>query len=236
MHDIVEFLRQFPPFDDLDEAELEELAKSVEVEFFAAGTTIIRQGEAPLDHARVIRRGAVELLSEGSVLDVLGEGELFGHPSMLSGMPAGLAARAVEDTLCYRLPADAVVALLGRPTGVRYLARSLLTRPRPDTAASGLDVGGQPLARLVHGRPVVCEPAWSIRDVAGQMADNTASAALVRLPEGEFGIVTDRDLRDRVIAGELDADAPVSEAMSAPASTTSTTSRWSGPRATSSAC
>jgi CBS domain-containing protein len=219
MHDIVEFLRQFPPFDDLDEAGLEELAKSVEVEFFAAGTTIIRQGEAPLEHARVIRRGAVELLSEGRVLDVLGEGELFGHPSMLSGMPAGLEARAVEDTLCYRLPADAVVALLGRPTGVRYLARSLLTRPRPDVTASGLDVGGQPLTRLVHGRPVVCEPAWTIRDVAGQMADSTASAALVRLPEGEFGIVTDRDLRDRVIAGELDADAPVSEAMSAPAYT-----------------
>jgi CBS domain-containing protein len=219
MHDIVEFLRQFPPFDDLDEAGLEELAKSVEVEFFAAGTTIIRQGEAPLEHARVIRRGAVELLSEGRVLDVLGEGELFGHPSMLSGMPAGLEARAVEDTLCYRLPADAVVALLGRPTGVRYLARSLLTRPRPDVTASGLDVGGQPLTRLVHGRPVVCEPAWTIRDVAGQMADSTASAALVRLPGGEFGIVTDRDLRDRVIAGELDADAPVSEAMSAPAYT-----------------
>jgi CBS domain-containing protein len=219
MHDVVEFLRQFPPFDDLDEAELEELAESVEVEFFAGGTTIIRQGEAPLEHARVIRRGAVELLSEGRVLDVLGEGELFGHPSMLSGMPAGLEVRAVEDTLCYRLPADAVVALLGRPTGVRYLARSLLTRPRPDAGDSGLDVGGQPLARLVQGRPVVSEPAWSIRDVAGQMADNAASAALVRLPEGEFGIVTDRDLRDRVIAGELDADAPVSEAMSAPAYT-----------------
>jgi CBS domain-containing protein len=219
MHDIVEFLRQFPPFNDLDEAALDELAKKVEVEFFPAGTTIIRQGEAPLDHARVVRRGAIELLSEGRVLDVLGEGELFGHPSMLSGMPAGLEVRALEDTLCYRLPADDIVALLGRPTGVRFLARSLLTRPRPDATAHSLAAARQPVARLVHGSPVVSEPHWTIRDVASQMADSGASAALVRLPEGDLGIVTDRDLRDRVVAGELNADAPVSKAMSAPAFT-----------------
>ena len=219
MHDVVEFLRQFPPFNDLDEAALDELARKVEVEFFPAHTTIIRQGEAPPDHAWVVRRGAIELLSEGRVLDVLGEGELFGHPSMLSGMPAGLEARAVEDTLCYRLPADAVVALMGRPTGVRFLARSLLARPRPDAIAPSLAAAGQPVARLVHGRPVVSEPDWTIRDVASQMAARGASAALIRLSDGKLGIVTDRDLRDRVVAGELDADAPVREAMSAPAFT-----------------
>ena len=32
MHDIVEFLRRHAPFDDLSEAELEELAKSAEVD------------------------------------------------------------------------------------------------------------------------------------------------------------------------------------------------------------
>lgn len=219
MHDVVEFLRQFPPFDDLDERTLDELAQRVEVEYFAADTTILRQGEAPLDHAWVVRRGAVQLLSEGRVLDVLGEGELFGHPSMLSGLPAGLEVRAGDDTLCYRVPADAIVSLLGRPKGLRYLARSLLARPHPEAAAAGLAASGQPVASLVHGRPVVSEPGWSIRDVASQMAEAGATAALVRLPDGVFGIVTDSDLRDRVVAGELDADAPVSEAMSAPAFT-----------------
>ena len=54
----------------------------------------------------------------------------------------------------YKVPADAVVALLGRPTGVRYLARSLLTRPRPDAADSGLDVGGHDVSDQ-HARPPV---------------------------------------------------------------------------------
>ena len=39
---------------------------------------------------------------------------------------------------------------------------------------------------------------------------------LVQLDDGEFGIVTDRDLRSRVVAGPLSPDDPVRAAMSAP--------------------
>src|SRR3954468_24730474 len=155
MHDIVEFLQKHEPFSDLSEQALEELARSTEVEFFPAGDTIFRQEAEPIQHVRIIRRGAVELLDRGRVLDLLGEGELFGHPSMLSGLPTGFEARAGEDTLCYRLPAETVVPLLTRPAGLRYVARSILARPRPDPAALGaaLDPAAQPVARLVHGRP-----------------------------------------------------------------------------------
>src|SRR5262245_12734334 len=130
MHDIVEFLRRHAPFDDLAEEALEDLSHSVEVEFFAAGTTIFRQGEKPLEHVWMVRRGAVELVDRGQVLDVLGEGELFGHPSMLSGLPTGFEAKAGEDSLCYRLPTESVVPLLARPTGLRYVARTILSRAR----------------------------------------------------------------------------------------------------------
>jgi CBS domain-containing protein len=41
--------------------------------------------------------------------------------------------------------------------------------------------------------------------------------AIVDLPGGEMGIVTDRDLRSRVVAAELPPDAPVSHVMTAPA-------------------
>ncbi len=221
MHDVVEFLHRHPPFDDLADNALETLARSVEVEFFASGATIFQPGEGPIEHVRVVRRGAVELVNDGRVLDLLGEGELFGHPSMLSGLPTGFEARAGEDALCYRLPADAVVPLLARPAGLRYVARSLLERPRPDPTAPGasLDPAGQPVARLVRGRPVICDPSWSVREAAQRMREAEASAAMVRLGDGELGIVTDRDLRDRVVAGSVGADEPVTVVMNAPAFT-----------------
>ena len=41
----------------------------------------------------------------------------------------------------------------------------------------------------------------------------------MRLGRGHFGIVTDRDLRSRVVAKGVSADAPVSQVMTAPAVT-----------------
>src|SRR5436190_24314453 len=156
MHDIVEFLRRHAPFDDLDEAQLEELARATEVEFFASGERVFRQDEGPIEHVRVVRKGAIELVAEGEVLDVLGEGELFGHPSMLSGYPTWFEARAGEDTLCYRLPTETVVPLLGRPAGLRYVARTLLERPgRRTSGAADLDSATKPVGRLVRGPPVI---------------------------------------------------------------------------------
>src|SRR3954452_1877310 len=146
MHDIVEFLSRHEPFDALPEDALEDLAESVEVEFFPGGETIFRQGERPLQHVWVIRRGQVELVDSERVLDVLGEGELFGHRWTLAGLPAGFEARAAEDTLCYRLPADRAMTALARPAGLRYIAESLHARSLPSVSTgAALDPVHQPV-------------------------------------------------------------------------------------------
>src|SRR5262245_58178556 len=218
MHDIAEFLARYPPFDDLSEQELDELAASAEVEFFPAAATILRQEDRPVEHVRIVRRGTVELVDHGRVLDVLGEGELFGHPSMLSGLPTGLEARAGEDTLAYRFPAGVVAPLLARPTGMRYLARSLLARPRPAAAMAEdhADPGRRPAAQLIRDSPVVLEHWVTVRDAAARMTDAGVSAALVRLADGGLGILTDSDLRSRVVVGGIGADAPVTTVASTP--------------------
>ena len=93
MHDIAEFLSAHDPFAALGSKDLERLAENVEIEFFDAGETIFRQGEGPPDAMWVVRTGAVELRDDGRLLDLLGEGEPFGHPWMLSGCrPAGRRA------------------------------------------------------------------------------------------------------------------------------------------------
>ena len=103
MHDIAEFLGG----GTLSAGSTRRLSRSsparTEVEFFPAGTTIIPQGKLSQGRIRVIRRGAVELLDEGRPVDLLGEGEMLGHPSVLSGLPTRYEVRANEDTLCYSL-------------------------------------------------------------------------------------------------------------------------------------
>ena len=114
MEDIAEFLRAHEPFSGLDEEALERLVKRVEVEVFEAGATIFKQGERSQGKVLVVRRGAIELVDGSRVLDVLEEGELFGHPSMLSGLPFGFEARAQEDSRCFSMAASDVIPLLAR--------------------------------------------------------------------------------------------------------------------------
>ena len=220
MHDIAEFLAGRDPFSGLDEAELERLASRTEVEFFPAGTKIFPQGERPQGRIRVIRRGAVELVDQGRPVDLLGEGEMFGHPSVLSGQPTRYEARAKEGTLVYSLPADDVIPLLGHPSSLRFLARSLLARGRPASSngaeAAIPEVARQYAADLVRRPPVICEPETTLREAARLMNAEEVSNVLVNLNGDEFGIVTDRDLRSRVVAGRLSPDDPVKAAMSAP--------------------
>ncbi len=219
MHDIAEFLGGRDPFSGLSDTALDSLAQRTEVEFFPAGATIFPQGERPQDRVRVIRRGSVELLDQGRPVDLLGEGEMFGHPSVLSGEPTRYEAKAREDSLVYALAPEDVIPLLGRQSSARFLARSLLRRARDDhdeIVAPSAEVARQSAASLVRRPSVVCTPETTLREAARTMDAEVVSSVLVGLGNGDFGIVTDSDLRSRVVAGRLSPDDPVTAAMSSP--------------------
>lgn len=222
--DALRFLRSYPPFSDLPEQEVARVAAAAEFERSAAGTTIFSQGEQPVQFLRVVRSGAVEIVSDGRVLDLLGVGEMFGHASMLTGFPPGFEARAAEATICYRIPADVAHTLLAVPEGLRFVARSLLEPPtdlHQIARQPASNVADQPVATLLRGPPVIRSPDTSIREAAEAMNDAQATAVVVDLGSRGYGIVTDRDLRTKVIAAGLTGDVPVSAAMSAPAFTCS---------------
>ena len=221
MHETAEFLRTHEPFSGLDEEALERLAERVEEEAFEAGATIFKQGERSQDRVLVVRRGAIELVDGSRVLDVLGEGELIGHPSMLSGLPSGFEARAQEDSRCYSMPASDVIPLLARRSSPSDLTGSLLQRPEPGGAAAEADVSSaemtqQPARALIRREPVTCAADRPLREVARVMSDENVNSMIVRAENGELGIVTDGDLRDRVVADGVSVDTPVGEVVSEP--------------------
>lgn len=207
------FLGSHPPFDTLDEDELAALGAVAETEEHRSGTTILAEGLGPPAHVRVVQTGAVEIVHGGRVLDLLGPGELFGHAAMLSGLPLGFSAVARGATTCLRLPAESVRAVLGRPSGLRYVARSLLA---PLGGDHGPDPAQRPVGELIRAPLCTAPPSTSIRDAARRMTDCGASAVVVPLVDGRVGILTDRDLR-AVVADGTDTAATVASVMTAPA-------------------
>lgn len=203
LSEIARFLALRAPFDSLAPEELGDLAAETEIEFHPAGAVILSEDGGPVTFLRVIHSGGVDITHEDRLLDLLSDGDTFGHAAMLSGLPPGFEARASEDTLCYRIPVS--------------VARPLLERARNRELAVGMhEPGHQAVAKLIRSPTVRCEPDTSIGETARRMTEVGANAAVIDLPDGALGILTDQDLRTRVVAAGVPSSAPVSTVMTTP--------------------
>ena len=207
MQEFIDFLGKQSPYDQLDEDDLERLAKRVEVEYFPAGA-VISSDEERLDRLAVVRTGMVQVLDGARVVDELGPGDTVGHLSVLSGLRLSQTIKATTDTLLYLLPDPRPVLahperLTFRPRGG---VRSLLS--------GAADYGLRPVTEFMR-EPLWCRPDTTIREAARAMTDARQSCVLVDLPGG-LGIMTDSDCRRHVATGEVPVDAPLSVITTSP--------------------
>jgi CBS domain-containing protein len=201
--EVARFLAAQRPFDSLAPHELGELVSQTELEFIAAGGVILSEDGGPVTFLRVIHSGAVDITHNSVLLDLLGPGDTFGHSAMLSGLPPGFQASAAEDTLCYRVPVA--------------VARPLLDRAvRREVRVGAHEPSHLPVAELIRMPTVLCRPDDSVAEVALRMTEAAASAAVVDLGDRGIGLVTDRDLRTRVLAAELPVHTRVGDVMTIP--------------------
>ena len=223
MQDIADFLRSHAPFDTLDDETLAAVAGSADIEFHAARATILDGSGGPAPHAYIVRSGSVELVIEGRLLDLMGEGELFGFTSVLADEPVGFVARAAEDTLVYRIPVDVIRPVLERPAFVRFVTRVMNERVRflaGHQTEPPLSSAGRPVGELIRAPALVCPQSTSVQDAVRQMADAGATCVVVDTGDA-LGIVTDRDIRTRVVAAGAGPETPLAEVMTTPAWTVS---------------
>jgi CBS domain-containing protein len=213
----VEFLRATPPFDRLPRALFDAAAADLETCRHPAGATLAHAGGEPLQHLYVVRAGSVRVERHGHTVEVVEEGELFGFTSLLTGV-AALDVVVEEDLLAYRLPKETFRRLLADPAFAGHFAAGLGDRLRstldhapvapfePDLSMA--------IGELVRTPAVWVGPDESVLAAARLMRDRRISSVLVRTDPPR--ILTDRDLRNRVIAEGLSAEVPVSVVASGP--------------------
>ena len=217
--DVATFLSRYPPFDALAPEALARVAKNVEIEHFPAGVAILEQSGEPARFLYVIRKGAVELLTEGRLYDLLTEGDVFGLFSLLDGESPTSTVRAQEDTLCYLIGADVADEVLGSSAGRTFVLGAM--RERLIAGHESVEPPGipyRPLGGLLRRPAIVADPGMTVAEAAERMAAEHVSCLLVPMQEA-WGIVTDRDLRSRVLAVHRSADTPVAEVASFPMKT-----------------
>ncbi len=144
---------------------------------------------------------------------------MFGQFSLLAHESPTSTVRAHEDTLCYLIGADVADEVLGTSAGqVFVLGRMRERLAAGHEALEPLSLQLRPVGGSVRRAPVSTDPGMSVAGAAERMTAERVSCLLVSMRDG-WGIVTDRDLRSRVLASHLNPETPVEEIASFPVKT-----------------
>ncbi len=236
---VLDFLKNTLPFNELDEQTLSQLAKGSIIDFYPKGTLIFRQEETMVSHFYLIQKGGVKLYlkdQEGDITlkDFRGEGQYFGALPIIQDTKANLNIETVEDTFCFLFTKDAFLQLINSsPKVTQYFLRSLSEKlvktayaelrehkisPRTESA---LYLFSAQVGDILKGKNLYKIPAIdSVKQAAAKMAESNIGSLLVEdHDENVVGIITDKDLRNKVVATGLDYHIPVSEIMASPVKT-----------------
>jgi CBS domain-containing protein len=138
-------------------------------------------------------------------------GLLYGAGAAPYGDPSGWQLRAVERSTLAWLPAAELAALYN----AHPLAATFLAPLDPSTSTTAgdphLSLTATPVRSLLRRPPVTLPPTATIVQAAQTMRDHRVSSVLLIEQGHLFGLVTDRDLRNRALAAGLDPSLPVLE-------------------------
>ncbi|WP_131105647.1 putative nucleotidyltransferase substrate binding domain-containing protein [Ornithinimicrobium sufpigmenti] len=216
--EIRDFLAQHPPFDALPAEVLDTLPGRCTLSYARRGSTVLRAGQRN-DQLFVVRSGAVDVSDQGQLVDRVGAGGAFGMSSVVEGVPVRYEATAREDTLLIQLPQEVFDELSAHhPAVAVHFAATHHDRIRTaigqlQAPSRGSSVLRTAVRDLITVEPVRAEPEVAIAEAAQVMTRAGVSSLLIMRGEQLLGILTDRDLRRRVLAAGVTPDRPVSEVM-----------------------
>lgn len=216
--EVLTFLKQHPPFNELPEETLSWVATQIEISYFKAGSQILAF-EQEIDALHLVRSGAVEVFRRnGDLYNRLSEGGLFGQFGLLRQGKVRFPAQALEDTLVYLIPV-AVFNQLFEEHETFADAVEIEDRTRLRQAISRHEDANELLTarvgKLIKRELVTLDKNTSIQDAARHMTEQRVSCLLITEPDTlkPAGILTDKDLRIRVLATGADVNLPISEFM-----------------------
>ncbi len=231
------FFAGHEPFSLLDSESLESVTTHTQMVTYAADTVLFIQDRSRVDNLYIVFKGAAErYYEEGgrkTLQAVMGEGDIFGGISMLVNNGVAVRTlRTVEETTFYLVAGPAFQAVCQSNAafsefftdtfGKRMLDRSyaaiIAQSHQPRNA--GLPLLNQEVSAIYTRHILKCAHHESIQQAAVKMSRHHCSSIFVEYDDHSIaGIVTDNDLRKKVIAAGADISMPVAEIMSSPVST-----------------
>lgn len=230
---VYDFLKDYPPFQFIDEGNLLEIAGQVKVMYLEKNRPVFKTHEANHGMFYVVKDGGVRMFkiedNEPQIVDICDEGDIFGLRPLITQEDYQLSATTNEESILYGIPIDLFlpIALENKKVSNFLIASFASNVSDPYTlehsgklfteysVERGSDLFDMQLARYTK-TPISCSPDDTIKSAAVCMRDRKVDSIIVVKDKKPCGIITDQDLRDFVATGLHGIEEPVRAIMSTP--------------------
>ncbi len=215
--EIRDFIEELPTFRGIGAEALRTLVGEITIAYQRRGSVFPPSNDTPMLY--ILRQGAVELRNDkGALRRKLAEGECYCDACDEEAPTTPLSGHCSEDTLLYQIPCEALGELYRQQPELRRNLRRDLREATLEYAAEGLVQGSLmqlSAGHLIDRAATRINADASARQAAELMSKAEVSAIVITEGERLLGILTDKDLRQRLVARGLPVNTPVHELMTA---------------------
>ncbi|MEM9143626.1 MAG: DUF294 nucleotidyltransferase-like domain-containing protein, partial [Bacteroidota bacterium] len=231
---VADFLKNFPPFRDLKVSELEHLSNQVSIFYREKGSLVFSEDDKPHPYFYIVHQGAIALRKtvNSEIVDICDEGDIFGLRPLMANENYKLQARAHEESILYGIPIVLFKPYAEENSAVgRFLIESFASNTRnpyskvhrgkllgnPDSQNINPEVQLLDLQLVSYSKKIVGSSRDTpIKQIAQRMTKSRVGSMLVLEDGIPLGIITDKDLRNKIATGSHPMEAKAEEIMSSP--------------------
>ena len=212
-HQVTDFISKSAPFDVLDEDILSSIAGKTKVIYLTPDNqnSLLKEYQTSLF---LIQTGQFTITDENGNERFLSEGDYFGFIALMEPGKGQIEVEIDSPGVVYCIPKTMFDVALDNRRVKRFF-----TAAKDDVLLNQAVEGSnsmwlyKPLHEQLDKAPIQIEQHVSIQEAAQMMSQHGVSSLIVTEDEHLIGIVTDRDLRNRVVAQGMDIQLAVSEIM-----------------------
>lgn len=230
---VADFIKRFPPFNELNQQDLMTLSEEITILYKEKGGVVFTENEAPHSNFYVVHKGAISLKRSetNDIVDICDEGDIFGLRPLIAKENYKLEAIAHEESIIYTIPIAIFKPFAKKNEEVgNFLIESFASNTKNPYSRSHrkklydksftsslnniklLDLQSVKYSKKL----VVCTERTSMKKVAEVMTKKKVGSILVVKNKNPVGIITDKDLRNKIVTGKYPITAMAGKIMTSP--------------------
>lgn len=210
----LDFIRDSAPFDLLDEQEIKILAQSITVAYFSQEDvdSILKQQQGGLF---LINGGQYSIKDSAETQRHLSEGDYFGCDNLWQKQPNEISVKVDKPGLVYCLPKKSFTVWAKKHPNIaiffqNYTSEKIHSVHLDDSKSMWLY---KPISEVISDGVVSEDIHSSILQGVQKMSHSGVSSLVITDNQSLVGILTDKDIRNRVVAEQADVNLAVSTIM-----------------------